>query len=151
MMHRLLLALTSALALHAAVAQAAPPARLDLAWDLSKDGSTIAVIAQKLEQGAGKYEITETWEGRGLFRLFGSARRASRGDVVGGVLRPLEYSDERSGREPERARFDWKAKTVTYQYKGPPTTIALPAHATDDLAGLFGFLFTAPGESPVLM
>jgi hypothetical protein len=78
-------------------------------------------------------------------------KRLSRGEVRAEGLRPLEYSDERSGRDPERASFDWKAKTVTYQYKGPATTIPLPAHPTDDLASLFGFSFNPPREAQVLL
>ncbi|MGE5640607.1 MAG: DUF3108 domain-containing protein [Clostridia bacterium] len=135
----------------AGAAAAAPPRQVELDWDLSKDGSTIAVIEQKLAHGAGRYEISETWEGRGFFRLLGGAKRLSRGEVSPGGLRPLEYTDERSNRDPERASFDWKAKTVTYQYKGAPATIPLPAHATDDLAALFGFAFGAPIGKQVLM
>ena len=146
-MPRLSLLLTSLA--FAGAAFAAPPARVQLEWELRKDDSTIAAIVQKLEHGGGRYEIVEAWEGRGLYRLLGHAKRVSRGEVLPAGLRPLEYSDERSGRDPEQARFDWKAKTVTYQYKGPPATIALPAHATDELAGLFCFAFHAPPD-PVL-
>lgn len=135
----------------AGAAAAAPPPQVELDWDLTKDGSTIAVIEQRLAHGGGRYEIRETWEGRGLFRLLGGAKRLSRGEVSAGGLRPLDYSDERSNRDPERASFDWKAKTVTYQYKGPPATIPLPAHPTDDLAALFSFAFGAPLGAQVMM
>ncbi len=144
------LATSLALLLAAASAHAALPARLELAWDLLKDGSTIAVISQSYVQQGGRYELTEAWEGRGLYRLLGSAKRTSRGEVGAQGLRPLEYSDERTGRDSERVHFDWNAKTVTYQYKGAPTTIPLPAHPTDDLAALFGFAFRAPAEAVVM-
>jgi hypothetical protein len=130
---------------------AAPPGRLDLSWELSKDGSTIAVIQQKLEYGQGKYEITEAWEGRGFYRVMGHVKRLSRGEVGAEGLRPLEYSDERTGRDPERASFDWKAKTVTYQYKGSATTIPLPANPRDRLQFLLQFSFKPPrGEQVAL-
>ncbi len=131
-------------------AHAAPPPRLQLDWQLTKDGSAIAAISQTLEYGAGKYAITESWTGRGLYRLLGSAKRASRGEVGPDGLKPLQYSDERTGRDPERASFDWQAKTVTYQYQGAPVTIPLPAHPTDDLAALFGFSFRPPREPVIL-
>lgn len=142
---------TSFAALAAATAlQAAPPSPVELDWDLMKDGSTIAVISQKLRYAGGKYEIEESWEGRGLFRLLGNAKRVSRGEVAVDGLRPLQYSDQRTGRDTELASFDWRAKTVTYQYKGDPVTIPLPAHPTDDLAALFGFAFKPPREPLVL-
>ncbi len=131
--------------------RAAPPPRLELDWELTKDGATIAVIAQKYVQEGGRYELTEAWEGRGLFRLLGSAKRMSRGEVGADGLRPLEYSDQRSGRDPELARFDWQAKTVTYQYKGPPTTIPLPAHPRDRLQFLLQFAFSPPSGERIAL
>ncbi len=135
----------------AGVAAAAPPARLELAWELTKDGSPIAEIVQKLDYSRGQYEITEVWRGRGLYRLMGNIKRKSRGEVGAEGLRPAEYTDERSGRDTERASFDWKAKTVTYQYKGPATTIPLPPNPRDRLQFLLQFAFRPPrGEQVAL-
>lgn len=132
-------------------AGAAPPARLELAWELTKDGSPIADIVQTLDHSRGKYEITEKWRGRGLYRLMGNVTRHSRGEVGLEGLRPAEYTDERTGRDTERAIFDWKAKTVTYQYKGPATTTALPANPRDRLQFLLQFAFNPPkGEQVAL-
>src|SRR5215208_6176155 len=82
-------------------ASAAPPPRLEIAWELTRNGMAIADIVQRLEHGSGTYTISETWKGRGLFALRGNVKRTSRGVVVPEGLRPLEYSDERTGREPE--------------------------------------------------
>ena len=146
-MRSLLLLLTS----FAAAANAAPPARLEIAYELTRDGSTVAEIVQNFEYDGGKYQLSETWQGRGLFRLLGNARRTSRGDVGADGLRPLEYTDERTGRETERASFDWKMKTVTYQYKGPPTTIPMPPNARDRLQFLLQFAFKPPRGQQVVL
>jgi hypothetical protein len=130
----------------AAAAQAAPPARLEITYELTRNGTSMADIVQKLEHGAGKYELSEAWKGRGLFALRGNIKRSSRGNVNGDGLRPLEYADERTGRDTERATFDWGAKTVTYQYKGPPQTIPLPPHPHDRLAFMYQFAFRPPRE-----
>lgn len=135
----------------AALANAAPPARLEITYELTRDGSTVAEIVQNLEYGGGKYQLTEIWQGRGLFRLLGTARRNSRGDVGAEGLRPLEYTDERTGRDTERALFDWKAKTVTYQYKGPPTTTPMPPNARDRLQFLMQFAFKPPRGQQVVL
>ena len=135
----------------AAGALAAPPAQLEMAWDLTRDGSKIAEIVQKLEHGAGKYQLTEHWHGRGVYRLLGSVKRLSLGEVGPDGLRPSEYTDERTGRETERATFDWKAKTVTYQYKGPATTIPLPANPRDRLQFLLQFAFKPPRGPKVVL
>ena len=106
-MRRSLLLLTSLAWL--ASAAAAPPPRLELAWEHTKDGTPIAEIVQTLDYSRGKYQITELWHGRGLYRLMGTIKRQSRGEVDAEGLRPAEYTDERSGRATERATFDWKA------------------------------------------
>jgi hypothetical protein len=135
----------------AGAAHAAPPAKLVIAWELTRNATVLADIVQTLEYSAGRYELSETWKGRGLFALRGSVKRASRGNVVPEGLRPLEYSDERTGRDTERASFDWAAKTVTYQYQGPPKTIPLPPFPHDRLAFMFQFAFKPPRTQEVVL
>jgi hypothetical protein len=132
-------------------ALAAPPAHVELTFEVTRNGSTVAEITQSMDQGGGKYELVESWQGRGLYRLLGNARRTSRGTVGAEGLRPLEYSDERTGRDPERVFFDWRAKTVTYQYKDGPTTIALPPNPRDRLQFLFQFAFKPPAGPKVVL
>jgi len=132
-------------------ALAAPPAHVEMTFELTKDGSPIAEITEVLEHGAGKYELVESWQGRGFYRLLGNAKRTSRGVVGTDGLRPLEYTDERTGREAERAVFDWKSKTVTYQHKGPATTIPLPPNPRDRLQFLFQFAFKPPAGPKVVL
>lgn len=132
------------LLLASAAAQGAPPARVELAYELTRNGIAMADVVQQLEHAAGRYAVTESWKGRGLFALRGAIRRTSRGLVTSQGLRPLEYADERTGRDTGRARFDWSARTVTYQYKGEAKTIPLPAHPHDRLAFLYEFAFKPP-------
>src|SRR3954462_5498171 len=58
----------------AGAAAAAPPPPLELGYEVSRNGSTIAEIVQNLEYGNGRYQLTESWQGRGLFRLLGNAK-----------------------------------------------------------------------------
>jgi hypothetical protein len=144
-------ALISLLAGLAAPAWGALPAHLELSYQVTRNGSVIAEIDQSLEYDARQYELTESWQGRGLFRLLGTAHRKSRGEVGPEGLVPLEYSDERTGRSAERASFDWKAKTVTYQYKDGAKTIPLPANPRDRLQFLFQFSFKPPSGKQVAL
>lgn len=128
----------------AGAAQAAPPARVEIVSEIMRNGTTIADVVYHLQHDRRVYELTETWKGRGLFALRGSAKRTSRGLVSGEGLKPLEFTDERTGRTTARAQFDWSAKTVTMQYRGDPRTEPMPAHAQDRLAFLFTFAFAPP-------
>ena len=129
----------------AGVAAAEPPPRIELTYTLTRNGSTMAEVTERLEYAAGNYQLTETWKGKGFYALLGSARRQSVGTIENGVLRPREFFDERSGRDTARAWFDWKAQTLTMQYKGNKGVEPLPANAQDRLSFLFA-LSLLPGS-----
>lgn len=133
----------------AALAQAAPPERIDITFELRRNGSAIAEVRERLQRGDGRYEVVETWQGLGIFRLLGGATRSSRGLLSSEGLRPREFVDERSGRDTARAWFDWKEKVITMQYKGRRRTVPLPAHAQDRLSFLLAFTYLEPGADSI--
>jgi hypothetical protein len=132
----------------AGLAQAAPPARIEIAYEVARDGSVVADVVEVLEHGDGRYLITETSKGRGLYALAGRFKRASRGLVDASGVRPLEFTDERPGRD-SRAAFDWQARTVTSQYKGAPQVLQMPAGVQDRLSFLLAFALFPPREKTV--
>jgi hypothetical protein len=129
----------------AAAAAAEPPARLEVTYTMTRNGSAMAEIVEQLEYGAGNYQLTETWKGKGIYALLGKARRVSQGSIADGTLRPREFFDERSGRDTARAWFDWKAGTLTMQYKGNKASEPLPPNAQDRLSFFFALSFV-PGN-----
>src|SRR6266480_4241440 len=133
----------------AALAQAAPPARVEIDYEVTRNGMALADIEHRFEHTGGAYQLTETWRGRGLFYLRGKIRRESRVAITAHGLQPLEYSDKRTGRDTERATFDWNAKTVTVQYQGDPKTLPLPPHPHDRLAFFYQFAFVPPQAGQV--
>jgi hypothetical protein len=133
----------------AASSHAAPPAQLEIAYELSREGSTLADIVERLEHGDGRYQLLESWKGRGFYAMLGTAKRSSRGTISAGVLRPIEFSDERTGRATSHAKFDWDANTLTMQYKGDPHTVPMPPNAQDRLSFLLAFAFTPNSAYPV--
>lgn len=130
----------------------AAPIRAEIAWEVSRNGSPIAEAVDSLEQDGKTYSITSRWKGRGVLSLAGEARRASRGTIVAGGLRPHEFEDKRSGRDTARADFNWAANTLALQYKGPAQSVPIPAHPYDRLTQLYAFAFRAPAAGePVQM
>jgi Protein of unknown function (DUF3108) len=134
----------------AAAAWGAPPQRVELAYDLSRNGTRIAEVSYLLEHDGRSYQITETTKGRGVLALRGTIRRTSRGMISPQGLKPVEFVDERTGRNTARAVLDWNAKTATQQYKGEPSVEPLPAHAHDRLAFAFDFAFAPPARGEVI-
>src|SRR5687767_2902484 len=133
----------------AGAAWSAPPQRVELAYDISRNGLRIAEVVYLLEHDGSRYQITETSKGRGVLALRGTIRRTSRGLVSPQGLKPLEFVDERTGRNTARALIDWNAKTVTQQYQGEPSVGPLPAQAHDRLAFALDFAFAPPGRGEV--
>jgi hypothetical protein len=132
----------------AGLAQAAPPARIEIAYEVSRDGSVMADVVEVLEHGGGRYQISETSKGRGIYALAGRFKRTSRGMVDATGVRPLEFLDERPGRD-SRATFDWRSRTVTTQYKGAPQVLPMPAEVQDRLSFLLAFSLFPPREKSV--
>jgi hypothetical protein len=130
----------------AGVAAAEPPPRIEITYHVNRNDSTMAVIVEHLEYSNGNYSLTETWKGRGIYALLGSAKRVSQGTIENNVLKPREFFDERSGRDTARAWFDWKAQTLTMQYQGNKASEPLPANAQDRLSFLFA-LSLLPGKA----
>jgi hypothetical protein len=134
----------------AGLAAAEPPPRLEVTYSLTRNGSSMAEVTEQLEYSGGNYKLTETWKGKGIYALLGTARRVSQGTIEKSVLRPREFFDERSGRDTARAWFDWGARTLTMQYQGRKKSEELPPNAQDRLSFLFALsLLPASGSDNV--
>jgi hypothetical protein len=138
-----------ALSVAAAAAPAAPPARVVIQYDVRHNGTSLATVRHVLEHDATSYRLTETWEGNGLLVLLGEIRRTSQGQVTPSGLRPLVYEDRRPRRGPATARFDWAKGTLVQEFRGPPRTEPIPAHAQDRLSFFYAPAFKAPGKGPL--
>ena len=131
-------------ALAAPPAYAKPPARIEIAYEVMRNGAVVADVFHHMEHDGRVYQLSEVWKGRGLYALRGTVKRTSRGIVSEEGLQPLEFMDERTGRRTAWAKFDWHAKTLTMQYKSEPRIKPLPVHAHDRLAFIFDFAFAPP-------
>jgi len=145
----LISAIASLSSAFAGAAWSAPPQRVDLVYETSRNGMVLAEAFYQLEHDGRTYSIMETAKGRGLLALRGTTRRTSRGMISPEGLKPVEFVDERTGRDTARVRFDWQAKTVWQQYKGEPRIEPLPPHAHDRLAWVFDFAFAPPRREAV--
>jgi hypothetical protein len=111
----------------AAAAQAAPPPRVEIAYQVLHNGGPLAEVKHVLEHDGAAYRLSETWNGNGLLALLGEVRRASRGRITAEGLRPLEYEDQRPRRPIAHARFGWEARTLTQEFRDGPRVRAAAA------------------------
>lgn len=78
-------------------------------------GFVIGETIQEWHVEDGRYAIRSVAEPKGLAALRGVTRtQASAGEVTAAGLRPHEFRDQREGRVPEAAAFDWDAGRVAF-------------------------------------
>jgi len=99
----------------AASAVAAPPQRVEISYEVSRNGSVIAEASHRLEHDGKTYALAEHVKGRGLVALAGDINRSSRGSIAPDGLRPVEFEDKRTGRQTRRVGFDAADKAPTLQ------------------------------------
>jgi hypothetical protein len=133
----------------AALAQETPPARVEIEYDLMRNGKLMAEVVERLEHANGTYRLTETWRGKGVYALLGRAKRTSEGSLTADGPRPHEYVDERSGRDTQRASFDWTANTITRRYKGATRTEPVPVDTQDRLSFLLALTVKSQKGGPI--
>jgi len=97
------LSLLLSLACAAAAALAAPPQRVDVEYELRRNGSAVAEVSERLEHDGKAYRLSQTWKGKGVYGLRGDARRSSAGSIGPEGLRPAAFEDLRPGKDPRRA------------------------------------------------
>ena len=131
------------LALWTVVAQAVPPERITLTYELKRN-SLVVDVSETLEHDGRTYVITSEGKGRGILALFGVLKRTSRGRITPQGLRPDEFRDERPGGWTVSAKFDWDARSVTQEKNGKSETLKMPATAQDPLSLAYSFAFVPP-------
>jgi hypothetical protein len=117
----------------AGAAQAAPPHKAEIVYELSRNGMALAEVTHRLEHDGKTYRLSENVRGRGVLALKGDITRSSRGAIVADGLRPQHFEDKRSGRDTLQADFDPAAKTPTLKQQ-------------DQLSVVWTFAFAAPAK-----
>ena len=135
-----------ALALWAAMVQAAPPERITLTYELKRNGTILLDVSETLEHDGRTYAITSEGRGRGILALFGVLKRTSRGHITPQGLRPDEFRDERPGGWAVSAKFDWDARSVTQERKGKSETLPMQGTSQDPLSLAYSFAFVPPKD-----
>jgi len=101
---------------------AAPPAppwpragRVHYLVTYGDGGFVIGETVHDWEVADGRYSIRSVATPRGLAALRGKTRsQSSTGEITANGLRPLEFRDQREGREAEAAAFDWTQERVSF-------------------------------------
>lgn len=88
-------------------------------------GFIIGETVQEWKVDDGHYSIRSVADPKGLAALRGRMRtQTSAGEITPAGLRPLEFRDQRDGRDAEVASFDWPAGQVSFSGGRAPGRLA---------------------------
>jgi len=125
-------------------AQAAPPARVRVTYEISAKGMGGEAV-ETLEHDGKTYSIVSEARGRGILAPIGVLnKRTSRGKITADGLRPDEYRDERPFGWVASVKFDWEARTITQEHRGKSETMKMAGVAQDPLSLAYTFAFVPP-------
>ena len=123
----------SALAVATLAAQAAPPRKAEIVYELARNGKVLAEVTHRLEHNGKTYKLTENVRGKGVLAMKGDIARSSQGAIAADGLRPRHFEDQRSGRDTLKADFDPAAKLPTLKQQ-------------DQLSMVWTFAFAQPAK-----
>jgi len=133
------------------VVVAAPPQRVTLHYDVSRNGTIMVEAVETLRHDGHHYSIESQWQGKGLFALVsrGKASRSSYGTIGAQGLAPQEFRDQRGDGPLRVARFDWAKKLLIRERDGKVEYEPLPEGTQDKLTLAYGFAFAPPANGAV--
>jgi hypothetical protein len=129
-------------------ALAAPPQKVTLQYDISRNGTVMVEVAERLEHDGKTYTLVSDGKGKGMYAMVrsGAVKRMAKGTVTPAGLRPDEFHDKRGDRPEKTARFDWAKGTLQQGEEGKSETKPMPTpeRLTDRLSFLWSFAFKPP-------
>lgn len=145
---RLIVWLLLCCAVPATAAPAIPadsPSRLQVSYDIIKDGIKGATITETYTRKLDGYHIESVSKAVGILALIKpeTIRVVSEGTVTAKGLRPITFTNQRE-LDTERnvsADFDWKSNSITLNDRNGKHTLPLPAGTQDRLSAMYQFMF----------
>ena len=133
------------LCLSASAFAADSPSRLQVSYNVIKDGIKGATITETYTRKQHSYHIESISKAVGIVALIKpeTIRVVSEGLITAKGLRPITFSNQRK-LDSERnvsADFDWEGNTIALNDRTGKRTLPLPAGTQDRLSAMYQFLF----------
>ena len=139
-----------AASLFAGFAHAAGPSQMTVVYDLYRNGIKLGQVTDTFTRnGPARYVLSSETRASGPLKMLwpGNIHLESKGVVTRQGLRPTQFQHARSDAPAKlaTARFDWKQRSIVFQYKGESRRVdGLRDGAQDQLSQLYQFMFV-PG------
>lgn len=130
----------------ASSAPSAVPKRVELTVSVEARGLTVGEGRDVFEHDGRRYSVTTEARTVGVARLFKKVdeKRESRGAITSEGLRPSMFRQERNGKAPNVATFDWDKRTLTLDEGGDVETVPLAPATFDQTSLAYAYVFAEP-------
>lgn len=130
----------------AAPLHAAAPEAMEVLYDLYRNGQKLGQVTDTFTRQGKQYTLVSEIRATGPLKILwpGLIRLESTGEVTPHGLRPAQFQHARSDApyKLRTARFDWKQRSIAYQYKDEAWQVnGLQTGAQDQLSQLYLFMF----------
>jgi hypothetical protein len=126
--------------------QDAIPARVELSIQVEMAGVTVGEGRDVFEQDGREYRVVSEARTAGIARAFKRLedRRESRGQITPQGIRPASFRQERTGKTPKSASFDWGARKLTLSEGDDREVVDLPTFTLDQTSLPYAYVFSEP-------
>jgi hypothetical protein len=127
----------------------AAPMRVEMSISVEARGLTVGEGRDVFEHDRDTYRVVSEARTTGVARLFKRVeeRRESSGLVTRAGIRPLLFRQERTGKAPKTATFDWDKHQLQLQEGDDRETVPLPPLTLDQTSLTYAFVFVDPPRS----
>jgi hypothetical protein len=127
------------------------PKKIQLEYDVTREGKLFAKVVEQFSQDGKKYQIKSVTKGVGVYALMGERVLTSTGAVTKTGLKPTHFESHQGNSAKRRliADFNWAKSLLIMQVKGDTRTEKL-LQGTQDLASYaYQFMFNPPQKDGV--
>ena len=134
--------IVSANALLAAPKVLAPPQKVEMEYQVTRNGQPFATVNERYVVENGHYTLESITKGKGVYALFGKRVLTSEGEVATEGLKPSHFEALQNNKRNQSADFDWQTNVLTLNNKGNIETVALDSGAQDLASFAYQFMFS---------
>lgn len=124
----------------------AVPQRMEVVYDLYRNGQKLGSVTDQFTRTGKSYRIVSETRATGTLKMLwpGVIRLESKGEVLRSGLRPVSFTHARSDKPNKTAQavLDWRKRTIRFQYRGEAREEnGLRDNTQDALSQLYQFTF----------
>lgn len=128
-----------------------PPSRVEMTITVEARGFTVGEGKDVFEHDGREYHVVSEARTAGIVRTFKRVeeRRESQGTITGNGIRPTSFRQERTGKPPKSATFDWANRKLRLSEGAEAEVVDLPALVLDQTSLPYAFVFAEPPRAGI--